>query len=293
MLASAASRTELCCALVIAGSGLVLLPIGCEREPAAISAASVQANAAQSSEAATVIDQGAADWLVRYGYLSEVSVKDASSISKAVRDMQSFNGLVVTGRVDGATSDAMQQFRCGLGDVGILWAVSCPWGSDTMRYAFDGITSDLNAELAKAAVRRAFDTYATVLAITFQEVSKANSPDVVVHWVTGSDSDFSFSSTDTAHADFPPECRRLKKETYSPLHFKDCEDCCHWTDASEGGRHDIESVALHEIGHLLGLKHSRFRDAVMFSELPIGSRKRVLHADDLQGLRELYPTRMR
>ena len=76
--------------------------------------------------------------------------------------------------------------------------------------------------------------------------------------------------------------------------------------AGEAGKNDLESVALHEIGHLLGLGHSAVGEtemvgngrrvvgsgAVMF---PIAfaagaTSERVLQADDRAGISELYPS---
>jgi Matrixin len=78
------------------------------------------------------------------------------------------------------------------------------------------------------------------------------------------------------------------------------------TSAGTPGRVDLESVALHELGHLLGLSHSALGEtelqasgnrrvtasgAVMF---PIAMSsgtiaERVLHADDVAGVSDLYP----
>lgn len=81
-----------------------------------------------------------------------------------------------------------------------------------------------------------------------------------------------------------------------------------WSVSATGtpGRVDLESVALHELGHLLGLSHSALGEAelqasgnrvvtatgaVMF---PIATSsgtiaERVLHADDIAGISDLYP----
>ena len=82
-----------------------------------------------------------------------------------------------------------------------------------------------------------------------------------------------------------------------------------WSVAPQGtpGRVDLESVALHELGHLLGLSHSAVGEterqpsgnrrvtasgAVMFpiamSSGTIAERR--LHADDIAGISDLYPT---
>jgi len=82
-----------------------------------------------------------------------------------------------------------------------------------------------------------------------------------------------------------------------------------WSVASGGetGRYDLESVALHEIGHLYGLGHSAIgetelrptggrrviaSEAVMFpiAFLPGNIEGRTLKPDDIAGISDLYPT---
>lgn len=82
-----------------------------------------------------------------------------------------------------------------------------------------------------------------------------------------------------------------------------------WSVSPSGtpGRIDLESVALHELGHLLGLSHSAIGEtepiigstsprvvalgAVMFpTAMSSGTiAERVLHADDIAGISDLYP----
>lgn len=51
---------------------------------------------------------------------------------------------------------------------------------------------------------------------------------------------------------------------------------------------DVYSIALHELGHFLGLDHSTSSDAIMFASYP-GSPKQALTNDDNAGICALYP----
>lgn len=47
---------------------------------------------------------------------------------------------------------------------------------------------------------------------------------------------------------------------------------------------DLESVLLHELGHALGLDHSRNQSAVMRAGIKPGQTRRMLHDDDVTGI---------
>jgi len=56
-------------------------------------------------------------------------------------------------------------------------------------------------------------------------------------------------------------------------------------------RIDLQSVATHEIGHLLGLDHSAILSATMFPRIGEGmNAPRVLSTDDIAGVSSIYPT---
>ncbi|KAD1105210.1 hypothetical protein E3N88_43290 [Mikania micrantha] len=60
-----------------------------------------------------------------------------------------------------------------------------------------------------------------------------------------------------------------------------------WAIGAVPNAFDVESVALHEIGHLLGLDHSQYESAIMWSTLNSGETK-GLDTDDIQGVQALY-----
>lgn len=57
---------------------------------------------------------------------------------------------------------------------------------------------------------------------------------------------------------------------------------------TNGGGTDLQSIATHEIGHLIGLGHSQLQDATMYSRYIGGTSARSLHQDDVDGACSLY-----
>lgn len=52
---------------------------------------------------------------------------------------------------------------------------------------------------------------------------------------------------------------------------------------------DLETTALHEIGHFLGIAHSDAADSVMYPTIVPGERRRTLSQDDMDAICEAYP----
>ncbi|GJS45669.1 metalloendoproteinase 1-like protein [Tanacetum coccineum] len=72
--------------------------------------------------------------------------------------------------------------------------------------------------------------------------------------------------------------------TNGRLHF-DADD--RWVVGRVPNAFDVETLALHEIGHLLGLGHSRVQNAIMWPTFRSGVTKGI-GSDDIRGIRALY-----
>lgn len=57
-----------------------------------------------------------------------------------------------------------------------------------------------------------------------------------------------------------------------------CKDCF-----------DLQSVLVHEVGHILGLDHSEVKGSVMWPTSSQGKTRRAPEADDIAGILDLYP----
>jgi hypothetical protein len=229
-------------------------------------------------------------FLGRFGYLAaggfEPGVMDDATTSALCR-YQARNGLAVSGALDGATRRKLSRPRCGVPDPERAgFAVRCAWVHPCLTFAFDTGTNDVPGGAEFQAVRDALATWAAAAPLTFTEVGLGQHPDIVVGWRPADDPDFALSGT-IAHADFPPGCGVIGDTLPKPVHFNDPE--INWVIGKVIFSFDVQSVALHELGHVLGLEHSDVEDAVMAPTLSFNATRRSLAADDVAGLHQLYP----
>ena len=232
-------------------------------------------------------------FLNRFGYLAEQELAVAATLddmtSVMLRRYQHMHGLRETGVFDAATKESMTTTRCGLPDMnnGIAFATVCSWGRCNLTFAFDVGTNDVLADGEFQAVRNAFATWASVVNFAFTEVAPNANPDILIGWRPANDPDHNRVGGVLAHADFPPGCSVVTQGLPKPVHFDDTEHT--WNIGAAPNTFDVETVALHEIGHILGLAHSNVAGAVMFPTVSSNFTKRQLTQDDIDGVRNLYP----
>lgn len=218
-------------------------------------------------------------------------------LQQAVKLFQAANGLEPTGEVDEPTLARMGQPRCGVPDnpvsdgaqLGAFVAQGNRWPGPTVSYSHDSTSPDVSDAQVRAALRGAFDRWQAVVPLTFVE-SASGAGDIRVSFAVGDHGDgagnaFDGPSGTLAHCFFPPPNGGA---IAGDCHFDEAET---WTVGDPVTGIDLDTVALHELGHGIGLDHSADTAAVMFAFY--GGARRELHPDDVAGAQSIYGTRFR
>lgn len=230
------------------------------------------------------------NYLRRFGYFSpgtdpEKGRLDGSTLH-ALHKFQEFSRIGKRDVFDADTRNAMSRPRCGMPDFGygLLFQTIGGWNKRTLTYAFGtGTGQAVGTAAAETAVRAAFATWeAAGMGLQFGEVGANRNPDVMIDWRPANDPDHSMVGGVLAHADFPPGFSIIANDLPLPVHFDDVEHT--W---QVGANIDIETVALHEIGHILGLLHEPAVTGAVMAPF-YGGVLTNLHADDIGGLASLY-----
>jgi hypothetical protein len=155
------------------------------------------------------------------------------------------------------------------------------WDTLDITYVFENGTDQLEGDVERDLVRRAFALWSDQTPLTFTEVNNSSEADILVAWAIrdhGDGDPFDGPGDVLAHASFPNPYANEQVI----LHFDDEE---RWVD-SETRNVDLLTVAAHEIGHTLGLAHSSDPDALMFAAY--SGPHRFLGEDDIAGVQAIY-----
>ncbi|MFD1874982.1 matrixin family metalloprotease [Hymenobacter bucti] len=212
----------------------------------------------------------------------------------ALKTFQQFYNLKPTGTLTDETRRLMLSPRCGMPDRPKLFDPQTGlianfvvqgnrWGRTNLTYAFQNFTGDLGTADIINAIRQAFLAWSNFCFLTFTEVSGAG--DIRIQFTAGDHGDgapFDGPGGVLAHGFYPPP---NGGDLAGDLHFDDAEI---WslTVPTPAARFDLWTVALHEVGHTLGLDHSNNAGAVMYAFY--SGLRRNLQPDDTSGIASIY-----
>ncbi|XP_078140175.1 matrix metalloproteinase-20-like [Centroberyx gerrardi] len=214
--------------------------------------------------------------------------RSTSAMEEKIREMQSFFGLSETGRLDPDTLAVMREARCGVPDVEnfSFYPRRPKWKNHTITYKIAQYTPDMKREDVESSFRLALKIWSDAAPLRFIQVHHGKA-------------DIVFSFARRTHGDFFPfdGPRGVLAHAFEPgegmggdVHFDEDET---WTMGKQRPGYSLFTVAAHELGHSLGLTHSKDPSAIMYPNYKYSSTQYTLPKDDTLGIQTLYgkPTR--
>ncbi len=154
------------------------------------------------------------------------------------------------------------------------------WTRNDLTWCLKDTTPDLSRAQIIGALEAAAAEWSRVTPLTLRRVDDCQGANLEVRFGIqehGDNSPFDGPGQTLAHAYFPQDGR---------VHFDDDETWTLTQRSSGSNPIDLQTVALHELGHALGLRHSSVQGAVMHA-LYGGSRRRLTQ-DDVDGIQSIY-----
>uniref|UniRef100_A0A8K9UKW9 Peptidase metallopeptidase domain-containing protein n=1 Tax=Oncorhynchus mykiss TaxID=8022 RepID=A0A8K9UKW9_ONCMY len=207
-----------------------------------------------------------------------------SALGEKIREMQGFFSLKQTGRLDLQTLSVMRKHRCGVPDMEnySFYPDQIKWKNSTITYRIDQYTPDLTQEEVDTSFRLALKIWSDAAPLKF---IKFPGTCMIIH----------LAPSILAHGDFFPfdGPKGVLAHAFAPgedmggdVHFDEDEI---WTMGHSKLGYNLFTVAAHELGHSLGLSHSKDPSSLMYPNYNyyIGAQY-TLPQDDALGIQALY-----
>uniref|UniRef100_A0A8C6QW20 Matrix metallopeptidase 12 n=1 Tax=Nannospalax galili TaxID=1026970 RepID=A0A8C6QW20_NANGA len=203
-------------------------------------------------------------------------------LTEKIQEMQQFFGLEVTGLLDTPTLKMMHAPRCGVPDVQ-HWKISSQrlkWTKHYLTYRIYNYTPDMKHADVDYAFQKAFQVWSDVTPLKFRRIYEGEA-DIMIGFAYADHGDFypfDGKGGTIAHAFFPGP------GIQGDAHFDEAET---WSKSTQDT--NLFLVAVHELGHSLGLEHSNDRRAIMYPKYGyLNPNTFRLSADDIRNIQSLY-----
>lgn len=251
-----------------------------------------------------IIGKEVEHYLTRFGYLPQSDLetgmlRTVEQLEDAIRNLQGFAGINMTGKIDQQTKGLIVKKRCGVQDVSLGFRNRRSlrvkrYNLQGQRWSHNNLTWALrrppqSGYVSRDIVRReltyALSVWAHHTLLTFTETHQDDSSaDIQVFFHRNYHGDgypFDGPGSVLAHAFFPGAGRG------GDAHFDEDEN---WSEVREISREvtSLFAVAVHEFGHSLGLSHSTTRDSLMYPWYSTVPQDMSLPHDDKEAIQHLY-----
>ncbi|CAF1358091.1 unnamed protein product [Rotaria sordida] len=229
--------------------------------------------------------EDALSWLNKYGYnpCLNSTVQCSLSLSSLLRDYQKRFHLKISGKLDDSTKEHMNRPRCGIPDKSIAEInaalISSKWSRSSLTYAIRGYPTQISETQTTNIIREAFQAWLDHVPLKIEPVCSTCQADFVLDFLREQHTDrypFDGVGGTLAHAFFPEDGR---------IHFDKDEA---WTESFNGYDTNLYLVAVHEIGHALGLDHKYDEKSIMYPSYQLMSKSKILPQTDRDDIQTLY-----